>query len=152
MVFSDEKDSSLASFLASIPADTLTYLKNKISKKDGSAEDFIDKILDENSNVQDSTDNTAAAPIQDVSPMPSEDNLDPGPSTSKASGSYNYPVVTLDEYGEDEEARSGQPSPDEVHAVDVQNTLATLQDVFPDLSPAFLWVRSMNDIKFLQIF
>ena len=129
MIFSNEKDSSLASFLESIPADALTYLKNKISKKDGSAEDFIDKILDENSNVQ--------------------DNLDPGPSTS---GSYSYPVVTLDEYGEDEEARSGQPSPDEVHAVDVQNTLATLQDVFPDLSPAFLWVRSMNDIKFLQIF
>ena len=74
MTVNDEQDSSLASFLKNIHTDTLTYLRTKIAKKDGSVEEIIDKILDDNSNVPDSTDaNVPALPSQPQHKTPAGD-------------------------------------------------------------------------------
>ena len=127
-------DASILKALGDLPLETLQYLQEKLASKDGigNMEQLLSKLIDQNSNFV--VDGSKGQQIE----------KEPQPSTSKQISKTEEPidddghdVITIDE--EDDPMDWTRAESPEAAALE---SFATLQSLFPDLSPTFLQVTN----------
>ena len=136
----ESHETSIVKALGVLPLETLQYLQALIARNDGRMDSLLAKLIDPYSNI-----------VVDGSKQQQQTEQEPQPSTSK----QVYKAVELSDDGDDVITIDEEDDP----MVDIRaqspesaalESFATLQSLFPDLSPTFLQVKCPQRSCFLS--